>query len=146
MLNLQGNSKEELRLQLITLWRRQLMGATVAGAGAALGLAWQLGLVFAIGLGWGLIDDALIFRSAYAGLGLSPQASRRLLVRTLILRGCLAISLVLIMLQLKLNVAALLIGFILLHIFLIFNLSIFTGQNKKNSKAVRKGENEDGKC
>lgn len=142
MVNLQGKSKVELKAGLQTMLKRQalfsiplpLVAGCLWGAGSAVRVL--------VGICWSLVDTSLIFRSVLVGYGATAQESRKLLVRTFLYRVLLAGSLVLIMLKGKFSVWELLISFVLLHIFLVLNLSIFA--TPKKTSAVRKGENEDG--
>lgn len=127
MIDFSGKTKEETRGVLIKLWLRQLFGAVIVFvAGFILSGAHDFLLSLILGLFWGLFDNALILYSTVRGFGSSVEESRKLLVKTYFSRLSLGVLLIGVMLGMKLKVAETFIGFLALHICLIFNLKIFT--------------------
>ncbi|MBQ9634958.1 MAG: hypothetical protein IJV12_01945 [Acidaminococcaceae bacterium] len=146
MLDFKGKSRDYAIQVMKKIWLRQLAGAMFLLAAGAAVLAGK-GLASLLpGIVWALLDDGIIFGSTLYGYGAPPQAMRRILVRMFITRLSVAVIFVFTMLGLKLRIAEPMIGFILLHIFLIFNLQNFTRPGIHTFTGREERRNKDGNC
>lgn len=131
MLDFSGITKQESSLIMKRCWLIQLaIGLVCAGLGFLMCPTIASSSALAGGILWGLLDNGVILGSTVVGFGLSPEASRRLLVKCFICRLATGVIFIFVMLGIKLRVLEAFIGFILLHIFLIINLKYFTGHRK----------------
>ena len=127
MLDFSGITKQESSLIMKRCWLIQLaIGLVCAGLGFLMCPTIASSSALAGGILWGLLDNGVILGSTVVGFGLSPEASRRLLVKCFICRLATGVIFIFVMLGIKLRVLEAFIGFILLHIFLIINLYLFT--------------------
>lgn len=98
--------------------------------------SWFIGCIIA------LFDTILVLRGVYKGMQKNPEASVSYMRKTMFQRVALVLSVVLVMLKLKLSVLGVFLSFILLHIFLVFNLIIIASRDKaKQKEAAEKGVN-----
>lgn len=126
MLQFKDKSKEDVIKVMFKLWLRQAMpGLLICAAGYFILSSMQF-VSLVCGVIWALLDDALILSSVVRGFGTTPERSKRILFFTFVSRLVTGVALVVAMLSIKLNVLSMLLGFILLHIFLILNLKTFT--------------------
>lgn len=131
MLDFSGKTKEDMARIMKRRWFCQLIfGLVCIGVGFFVCRTAQSWSGLAVGILWGLIDNGVVLGSTVVGFGLSPQASRRLLLRCFIYRLATGALIIFVMLGLKLRVVEAFIGFILLHICLIFNLQNFTDRKE----------------
>lgn len=131
MLDFRGKSRDYAVHVMKRIWLRQLAGALLMCAAGFL-LLQRPGLVSLIaGAVWSLLDDIVVFGAAMMSFGASVPVMRRWLFRMFLTRLSLGVIFTLLMLGLKQRVAGAMIGFILLHIFFIFNLKNFTGPEKE---------------
>lgn len=83
------------------------------------------------GLFWSLMDTCLVFRGVLQGFGVTAEKRlRRLLLQTFVLRVLLAAALVSLLLVMKQSVFEMLVSFVILYVFYILNLIIFTSSHK----------------
>ncbi|MGL5206120.1 MAG: ATP synthase subunit I [Acidaminococcaceae bacterium] len=87
-------------------------------------------LIWFIGCLLGFIDTLLMFNGVRKGMLMSGEDSLQEMRRTLAKRFAIAVALVLVMLKLELSVLGVLMGFILTHIFLLFNLIIIASHKR----------------
>lgn len=86
--------------------------------------------IWSIGCLLGFIDTLLMFNGVRKGMLMSGEDSLQEMRRTLAKRFAIAVALVLVMLKLELSVLGVLMGFILTHIFLLFNLIIIASHKR----------------
>ena len=84
----------------------------------------EAAFIWFVGCLLGFIDTLLMFNGVRKGMTMSGEESLNEMRRTLAKRFVIAVTLVLVMLKLELSVLGVLMGFILTHIFLLFNLII----------------------
>jgi len=84
-------------------------------------------VIWFAGCALGFIDTLLMFNGIRKGMSMSGEESLNEMRRTLGKRFAIAVALVLVMLKLGLSIFGVLMGFILTHIFLLFNLIIIAG-------------------
>lgn len=90
----------------------------------------EAALIWAVGCAWGFIDTLMMFRGVRKGMSVAGEQSLQEMHRTLLKRLAFAVVLVMVMLKLKLSVFGVFMGFILSHIFLLFNLIIIAGRKR----------------
>lgn len=130
MLDFKGKSRDHAIRVMKRIWLRQLAGALLLLAVGFAVLTGPGAVSLLLGAVWSQLDDGVIFGAAVMSYGAEVPAMRRWLLRMFVTRLSLGIIFTVIMLGLKLRVAEAMIGFILLHIFLIFNLQNFTRLEK----------------
>lgn len=130
MLDFKGKSREYAVRVMKRIWLRQLAGAVVLSAVGCVFLTGPGAVSLLLGAVWSQLDNGVVFGATLMSYGAGIPAMRRWLLRMLATRLSLGIIFVVVMLGLKLRVAEAMIGFILLHIFLIFNLQNFTRLEK----------------
>lgn len=126
MLDFRGKTKADVIAVMKKLWLRQLVFAVIVLGIGMFFLPFYGKIALAVGLGWALFDDVLIFGSTVRGYGVPPENLKKILVRFYAYRFATGVCIIGVMLGLKLQVLEAFVGFILLHIFLIFNLQNFT--------------------
>lgn len=126
MLDFKGKSRDYAIRIMKRIWLRQLAGALLLLAVGCVFLTGPGAVSLLLGAVWAQLDDGVIFGATLLSYGAGIPVMRRWLVRMFVTRLSLGIIFVVVMLGLKLKVAEAMIGFILLHIFLIFNLQNFT--------------------
>jgi hypothetical protein len=146
MLSFKGYTKAELQQAISLALVRQVIIAVVLFLLAYMLVGGQPAYMFAVGLLWSLADTAMVFGSTVRGMDSSPQAGKRLLKITFTIRLGLALLMVFVIVRMKLSLLPVLLAFILMHVFLLLNLLIFTRLTKKKTTAVEKGGKEDGSC
>ena len=147
LFNFKGMTREELVVSVQKLMRRQVLAALVLLILVFLFFGGRHAYLFLMGLVWALADTSLVFYSTLKGMNSTPVQTKRLLRIMFITRLALAVILVFIVLRMKLGLLEVLLGFVLMHIVFVWNLSNFTGRKQQDKKAVvRKGEKEDGSC
>ena len=87
-------------------------------------------LIWFVGCLLGFIDTLLMFNGVRKGMSMSGEESLNEMRRTLGKRFAIAVALVLVMLKLGLSIFGVLMGFILTHIFLLFNLIIIASHKR----------------
>lgn len=147
LFNFKGMTREELIQAVKRLMVRQVLAALVFLVLIYLIFSEEPAYLFGVGLLWSLADTSMVFSSTIRGIDSTPQGGKRLLKITFAIRLLLAMLLVFVVIRMKLGLLPVLLAFVLMHIFLIANLLIFTRQTK-NSKlsVVEKGGKEDGSC
>lgn len=147
LFNFKGMTREELVQAVKRLMVRQVLAALVLLLLTFLIFDGRQAYLFAVGLLWSLADTSLVFSSTVRGMDSSLQTGKRLLKITFAIRLFLALMLVFVVIRMKLGLLPVLLAFILMHIFLIVNLLVFTRLTKGNKlSAVGKGGKEDGSC
>lgn len=126
MLQFKDKSKNDVTKVMFKIWLRQAIPGLLLCAAGYFILSLMQFASLVCGVIWALLDDALILSSVVRGFGTTPKESKRILFFTFIARLITGVALVVAMLSIKLNVLSMLLGFILLHIFLILNLKTFT--------------------
>jgi|GEM_PF-6025181 hypothetical protein len=132
MFSFQNLTKSEVVAGMRTILTRQaLLG--MCGAAVVYAVWGPLKANLAgVGLFWSLMDTCLVFRGVLRGFGVTLEKRlRRLLLQTFVLRVALAASLVSLLLVMKQSVFEMLLSFVILYVFYIINLIIFTSSSKK---------------
>ncbi|MBM6985221.1 MAG: hypothetical protein I3I94_03740 [Acidaminococcaceae bacterium] len=135
MLDFKGSSPASVKAALKLLWNRQLAAAAILGTAGTFLLTGDARTSWLGGMVWAVLDAAIVFGCTWYSAK-HPPLARRLVAVMRVTRLALAVILVFGMLRLRLTVAPLLLGFILLHIIFIFNLLNFT--RRKNQKDIRR--------
>lgn len=131
MLDFSGKTKQEIGLIMKKRWLCQLyFGMVCTAIGFFVCQTTQSHVALMFGVLWGLTDNGIILGSTVLGLGLSPKAIKRMLIKRFILRAAIGVIIIVVMLGLKLRAFEAFIGFLLLHIFFIINLKNFTAKSK----------------
>lgn len=100
----------------------------------------QTAFTWFVGFAAGILDSVVVFMGVRKGMKKRPEEAPSVMQKNMFKRMALLFLITFVMLKLGLNAAGLFLGFLLMHIFLLFNLIIITGRKPNAAADVKKGE------